>query len=84
MIGLLKPHRKKVHTITSDNGKEFAGHEEIANKLKANFFFTHPYSSLDHGTNENKNGLIRQYFPKPGPHNDYATGDQYGDGEIEQ
>jgi IS30 family transposase len=35
MIGLLKPHRKKVHTITSDNGKEFAGHEEIASKLKA-------------------------------------------------
>lgn len=30
MIGLLKPHRKKVHTITSDNGEEFAGHEEIA------------------------------------------------------
>ena len=34
MIGLLKPHQKKVHTITSDNGKEFAGHEEIVAKLK--------------------------------------------------
>ena len=64
MIGLLKPHRKKVHTITSDNGKEFAGHEEIASKLKADFYFAHPYSSWERGTNENTNGLIRQYFPK--------------------
>ncbi len=64
MIGLLKPHRKKVHTITSDNGKDFAGHEEIASKLKANFYFAHPYSSWERGTNENTNGLIRQYFPK--------------------
>lgn len=64
MIGLLKPHRKKVHTITSDNGREFAGHEEIASKLKAEFYFAHPYSSWERGTNENTNGLIRQYFPK--------------------
>jgi len=64
MIELLKPHQKKVHTITSDNGREFAGHEEIANKLKADFYFAHPYSSWERGTNENTNGLIRQYFPK--------------------
>jgi len=64
MIGLLKPHRKMVHTITSDNGKEFAGHEEVASKLKADFYFAHPYSSWERGTNENTNGLIRQYFPK--------------------
>jgi IS30 family transposase len=64
MIGLLKPYRKKVHTITSDNGKEFAGHKEIASKLKADFYFAHPYSSWERGTNENTNGLIRQYFPK--------------------
>jgi IS30 family transposase len=64
MIGLLKPHRKKVHTITSDNGKEFAEHEEIASRLKADFYFAHPYSSWERGTNENTNGLIRQYFPK--------------------
>ena len=64
MIGLLKPYRKKVRTITSDNGKEFAGHEEIAKKLKADFYFAHPYSSWERGTNENTNGLIRQYFPK--------------------
>ena len=64
MIGLLKPHRKNVNTITSDIGKVFAGHEEIASKLKADFFFTHPYSSWERGTNENPHGLIRQYFPK--------------------
>ncbi|NOU00285.1 MAG: IS30 family transposase [Gallionella sp.] len=64
MIGLLKPHQKKVHTITSDNGREFAGHEEIASRLKADFYFAHPYSSWERGTNENTNGLIRQYFPK--------------------
>jgi IS30 family transposase len=64
MVGLLKPHQKKVHTITSDNGREFAGHEEIASGLKADFYFAHPYSSWERGTNENTNGLIRQYFPK--------------------
>ena len=64
MIELLKPHQKKVHTITSDNGKEFAGHEEIASKLKADFYFAHPYASWERGTNENTNGLILQYFPK--------------------
>ena len=64
MIALLKPYRKKVHTITSDNGREFAGHEEIAKSLKADFYFAHPYSSWERGTNENTNGLIRQYFPK--------------------
>ena len=62
--GLLKQHRKKVRTITPDNGKEFSGHEEIANKLKADFYFAHPYSSWERGTNENTNGLLRQYFPK--------------------
>ncbi|WP_124946057.1 IS30 family transposase, partial [Sulfurirhabdus autotrophica] len=64
LIGLLKPHRKKVHTITSDNGREFARHEEIATVLKADFYFAHPYASWERGTNENTNGLIRQYFPK--------------------
>ena len=59
MIGLLKPHRKKVHMTTSDNGKELSGHEEIASKLKADFCFAHPYSSWERGTNVSTNGLIR-------------------------
>jgi IS30 family transposase len=64
MIELLKPYRRQVHTITSDNGREFAEHEEIAKRLKADFYFAHPYASWERGTNENTNGLIRQYFPK--------------------
>ena len=53
-----------VHTITCDNGKEFTSHEEIANVLGAEVFFAHPYASWERGTNENTNGLIRQYIPK--------------------
>lgn len=64
MIMLLKPYKDRVHTITSDNGKEFAAHEGIAAALKADFYFAHPYASWERGTNENTNGLIRQYFPK--------------------
>jgi transposase, IS30 family len=53
-----------VHTITSDNGREFAQHQRIAHQLKADFYFAHPYSSWERGLNENTNGLVRQYFPK--------------------
>ena len=51
-------------TLTSDNGKEFATHEIVAEVLKVEYYFAHPYSSWERGTNENTNGLIRQYFPK--------------------
>ncbi len=64
IVRLLEPHATKVHTLTSDNGKEFAKHQEIAEKLSAAFYFAHPYSSWERGTNENMNGLVRQYFPK--------------------
>jgi IS30 family transposase len=53
-----------VHTITSDNGREFAQHQSIAQQLKADFYFAHPYASWERGLNENTNGLVRQYFPK--------------------
>jgi len=53
-----------VHTITCDNGKEFTSHEAIAKELGAKVYFAHPYASWERGTNENTNGLIRQYFPK--------------------
>ncbi len=61
---LLNSVSDKVHTITSDNGKEFGNHESIAEKLNCDFYFAHAYSSWERGTNENTNGLIRQYFPK--------------------
>ncbi len=58
---------KIVKTITFDNGKEFAGHEQIAAKLGCKCFFAKPYHSWERGANENANGLIRQYFPKKMP-----------------
>ena len=61
LLGPLKDH---VHTLTSDNGKEFAEHELLAKQLEAKFYFAHPYASYERGLNENTNGLIRQYFPK--------------------
>ena len=64
VIELLHPVSEKVHTITSDNGKEFADHQQISESLHADFFCAHPYSSWQRGTNENTNGLIRQYFSK--------------------
>ena len=64
LIDMLKPYKDFVHTLTSDNGKEFTEHEKIANELNAQFYFAHPYSSWERGLNENTNGLIRQYFPK--------------------
>lgn len=60
----LHPLRDRIHTITFDNGHEFAAHEQIAMALDADIYFAHPYSSWERGTNENMNGLIRQYFPK--------------------
>ena len=51
-------------TITADNGKEFAKHQEIAEKLEISFYFCKPYHSWERGANENTNGLIRQYIPK--------------------
>jgi IS30 family transposase len=61
---MLLPYKDFVHSITSDNGKEFAEHKKISNKLNADFFFAHPYSSWERGLNEYTNKLIRQYIPK--------------------
>ena len=60
----LKPYQDRVLTLTYDNGREFAYHEEITSKLMAPGFFAHPYHSWERGLNENTNGLIRQYIPK--------------------
>jgi IS30 family transposase len=53
-----------LESITADNGKEFAEHLEISQALSVAFYFAHPYASWERGTNENTNGLIRQYLPK--------------------
>ena len=64
VIDMLLPYKSAVHTITTDNGTEFAGHERIARKLNARIFFAHPYPSWEKGLVENTNKLIRQYIPK--------------------
>lgn len=64
IIRMMKPYKKRVITITVDNGKEFALHKKIAKALKADVYFAHPYSSWERGLNENTIGLVRQYFPK--------------------
>jgi IS30 family transposase len=60
----LTPYIDWVHTITYDNGREFADHEGMASDLETRIYFAHPYASWERGLNENTNGLIRQYFPK--------------------
>ncbi len=55
---------KHLKTITADNGKEFANHLQISHHLGVDIFFAHSYASWERGTNENTNGLIRQYLPK--------------------
>lgn len=64
VLKLLNPIKDNVHTITFDNGKEFACHEEISKNLDLKVFFADPYSFWQRAINENTNGLIRQYFPK--------------------
>jgi len=61
---LLGNHYPWVKTLTVDNGKEFACHENIAEDLNLKVFFCDPYSPWQRGLNENQNGLIRQYIPK--------------------
>ena len=51
-------------TITADNGTEFHGYEQIEKRWGIPFYFCTPYHSWERGTNENTNGLIRQYLPK--------------------
>jgi len=61
---LLAPFENHVHTITCDNGKEFAGHADIAEELTCQVYFAEAYSPWQRGLNENTNGLLRQFFPK--------------------
>ena len=63
-IALLTPYRAALHTITADNGKEFAYHEQITAALGTIVYFAHPYHSWERGLNESTNGLLRQYWPK--------------------
>ena len=63
-IALLMSFKDAVRTITAENGKEFAYHEEVTEPLKCGVYFADPYCSWQRGLNENTNGLLRQYWPK--------------------
>lgn len=56
--------RKKRKTITFDNGIEFSDWERLEKKSEMTIYFAYPYHAWERGTNENTNGLLRQYFPK--------------------
>ena len=53
-----------LHTMTADNGKEFAEHLFVAEELNIDHYFAKPYHSWERGSNENLNRLVRQYLPK--------------------
>lgn len=61
---MIRAHEEKVLTITADNGTEFHGYSDIEYDTGVTFYFATPYHSWERGTNENTNGLIRQYLPK--------------------
>lgn len=67
--------KQKKYTITYDNGTEFADYELIGRETKTDIYFAYPYHSWERGTNENTNGLIRQFFPKQSSFADITTTD---------
>lgn len=68
---MLMPYKNCVHSITSDNGTEFAEHQEISKQLDSQFFFCHPYASWERGLSEYTNKLVRQYILKKSSFNQY-------------
>ncbi len=63
-IQLIRKHPRKFRTITADNGTEFHSYKKIEKATGVKIYFATPYHSWERGTNENTNGLIRQYLPK--------------------
>jgi len=61
---LINRRSKLFKTITADNGVEFHGYKKLEKRHEISFYFAYPYHSWERGTNENTNGLIRQYLPK--------------------
>ncbi len=64
LIEMIQPIKVVAHTITGDDGKEFAYHKQIWDALNINFYFANPYHSWERGLNEHTNELIRKYLPK--------------------
>lgn len=64
IVKLIRQRPEQFKTVTADNGTEFHGYKQIEAATGVTFYFAHPYHSWERGTNENTNGLIRQYLPK--------------------
>jgi IS30 family transposase len=64
IINKMKPLNRLAYTMTVDNGGEFSLHKLISQALDMRVYFARPYHSWERGTNENTNGLVRQYFGK--------------------
>jgi IS30 family transposase len=64
LLELMARHPGRVKTITADNGTEFHWYAQIEAESRVKFYFATPHHSWERGTNENTNGLIRQYLPK--------------------
>ena len=64
IVDKLQPLAARVKTLTFDNGKEFAGHAHIDQQLQSTAYFARPFASWERGSNENLNGLLRQYVAK--------------------
>lgn len=64
VVRLISQHRGRFETVTADNGTEFHGYEGVERRTGATFYFARPYHSWERGSNENANGLLRQYLPK--------------------
>ena len=64
VLELMARHPGRVRTITADNGTEFHWYAKVEAVSRVKFYFATPHHSWERGTNENTNGLIRQYLPK--------------------
>ena len=64
VVRLIRRHPGRFATITADNGTELHGYERVEERTGVVFYFARPYHSWERGSNENANGLLRQYLPK--------------------
>ena len=64
LLRAIAGHHKRMRTLTFDNGTEFHGYKLLEERFPVKCYFATPYHSWERGSNENLNGLIRQYFPK--------------------